>query len=358
MEWEQFQHFLGSALKIGASDIHLKVGSPPVYRIQKELRTVKGDKLTPQDTRDVVGYVLRSVAQVGNIEEIRDFDTSFSLPGKSRFRVNIYRQRGTFALAIRAIPNDIPTFETLLLPPQVEELATYQRGLVLVTGATGSGKSSTLAAIVNHINRTRAAHVVTIEDPIEFLHKDIRAAVSQREVGTDTNNFKRALKAALRQDPDVILVGEMRDLETIDIALKAAETGHMVYSTAHTTDAIKTVGRIIAVFPSEEQDMVRVRLAENLRATLSQRLLPRADSTGMVVALELMKVTSTVEEMIRNREDASVLKDIIERSREQYGMMSFDQHLMELYKNKLITFEVAKRNATSPNDFERALHFE
>ena len=358
MELEQFHHFLVGALKVGASDIHLKVGSPPIYRIQKELRTVKGDKLTPKDTVDVVTFVLKKSPGASHLDTLRDLDTSYSLPGKSRFRVNIYKQRGTFSLAIRAIPNEIPTFENLLLPPQIEELAGYRQGLVLVTGATGTGKSSTLAAIVNHINRTRPAHVVTIEDPIEFLHKDIRASVSQREVGADTSDFNRALKAALRQDPDVILVGEMRDLETIDIALKAAETGHMVYATVHTTDAVKTIGRLIGVFPTDEQDIVRIRLAENLRATVSQRLLPRADGRGMVVALELMKVTGTVEDAIKNRELTGTLKDLIERSRDQYGMMSFDQSLMSLYSQNLISFEVAKRNATSPGDFERALHFE
>jgi twitching motility protein PilT len=272
--------------------------------------------------------------------------------------VNIYRQRGTFSLAIRAIPNEIPTFEKLLLHPEMTPLADYRQGLVLITGATGTGKSSTLAAIVNHINRNRSAHIITIEDPIEFLHKDILSSVSQREVGMDTADFNRALKAALRQDPDVILVGEMRDLETIDIALKAAETGHMVYSTVHTTDAAKTVGRLIGVFPTEEQDIVRIRLAENLRATASQRLLPRADGSGMVVALELMKVTGTVEDAIKNRDETAALKDIIEKSRDQYGMMSFDQSLMTLYREKRITFDVAKRNATSPGDFERSLHFE
>ena len=358
MEQEQFHRFLVGALKLGASDIHLKVGSPPVYRIQRELRTVKGDRLSSQDTRDMAEIILRKVVAKESVDKLKDFDTSYSLPGKCRFRVNVYRQRGTIALAIRAIPDEIPTFEKLLLPSGVEDLATYERGLVLVTGATGSGKSSTLAAIVNHINKSRAAHVVTIEDPIEFLHKDMRAAVSQREVGADTSDFNRALRAALRQDPDVILVGEMRDLETIDIALKAAETGHMVYSTVHTTDATKTVGRLIGVFPAEEQDIVRIRLAENLRATISQRLLPRADGKGMIVAVELMKVTGIVEDAIKNPEETALLKDYIERSRQQYGMISFDQSLTDLYEKRLISFDVARRNATSPGDFERALHFE
>ncbi len=359
MEKDKFLHYLNGALSLKASDIHLKMGSPPIYRIQKMLRPTREEPLTAADTMDICRYILeKNPAALEKIDEIRDFDTSFNLPGKCRFRVNIFRQRGAMSLVLRMILDQIPTFEDLLLPPQVAELASINRGLVLVTGATGSGKSSTLAAIINQVNETRAAHIVTIEDPIEFLHKDKRASVSQREVGNDTVDFNNALRAALRQDPDVILVGEMRDLETIDIALKASETGHMVYSTVHTPDAAKTIGRLIAVFPPEEQEMVRIRLAENLRATISQRLIPRADGNGMVVAVELMKVTGTVEEAIKNPEETAMLKDFIERGREQYGMISFDQSLTDLYKGELIPFDMAKRNATNPGYFERALHYE
>jgi twitching motility protein PilT len=359
MEKDKFLHYLNGALSLRASDIHLKVGSPPIYRIQKMLRPTREEPLTAQDTMDICRYILeKNPSALDRIDDMKDFDTSFNFPGKCRFRVNIFRQRGAMSLVLRMILDQIPTFEDLLLPPQVAELAEINRGLVLVTGATGSGKSSTLAAIINKVNETRAAHIVTIEDPIEFLHKDKRASVSQREVGIDTVDFNNALRAALRQDPDVILVGEMRDLETIDIALKASETGHMVYSTVHTPDAAKTVGRLIAVFPPEEQEMVRIRLAENLRATISQRLIPRADGNGMVVAVELMKVTGSVEEAIKNPDDTAMLKDFIERGREQYGMISFDQSLTDLYKGELITLDMAKRNATSPGDFERALHYE
>lgn len=358
MEREQFLRYLTGALQLSASDVHFKVGSPPMYRIRKELRSAREEPLRPQDTLDAAQFILRNQEILDNIDSIRDYDTSFSLPGQCRFRVNIYRQRGSVALVLRMIPNSVPTFESLLLPPSVADLADYTRGLVLVTGAAGTGKSSTLAAIINRINHTRAAHVVTIEDPIEFLHKDKRSSISQREVGIDTEDFNRALRAALRQDPDVVLVGEMRDLETIDIALKAAETGHMVYSTIHTPDAAKTIGRLIAVFPPEEQEMVRVRLAENLRATLSQRLIPRADGAGMVVALELMKVTGTIEDIIKKPDETATLRDHIEKGRQQYGMISFDQYLTDLYKGELITFEVAKRHASSPADFERALHYE
>jgi twitching motility protein PilT len=359
MKKEKFLHYLQGAVNLSASDVHFKVGSPPIYRLKKRLRPLREEPLTPEDTEAIVSYVIEGNPTVKqSIEEILDLDTSFRLPGNCRFRVNIFRQRNTLSLILRTISEEIPTFEQLLLPPQLKDLAQITRGLVMVTGATGSGKTSTLAAIVNHINKNRAAHIITIEDPIEFLHQDKRASISQREVGTDTLNFNDGLRAALRQDPDVILVGEMRDLETIDIALKAAETGHVVYSTVHTTDAAKTVGRLIGAFPHEEQEMVRLRLAENLKATISQRLLPRSDGEGMVVAVELMKVTGVIEECIKNPNETAKLKDYIEKGREQYSMVSFDQSLTDLYKGELITYDVAKRNATSPGDFERALHFE
>ena len=358
MDQDTLLRYLHGAVQLGASDIHFKAGSPPVFRINKTLRPAREEPLNTSDTRELCQLIIPDREMVAKIDEVRDYDTSYTLPGKCRFRVNIFRQRGSFALVLRVIPDEIPDFDQLLLPPQVMEFAEFSRGLVLVTGAAGTGKSSTLAAIINHINQTRACHIVTVEDPIEFLHKDARASISQREVGPDTADFNNALRAALRQDPDVILVGEMRDLETIDIALKASETGHMVFSTVHTPDATKSVGRLIAVFPPEEQQMVRIRLAENLRATLSQRLLPRTDGEGMVVAVELMKVTGTVEDAIRKPELTATLKDIIEKSREQYGMVSFDQSLTDLYKGELITLDVAKRYATNPSDFERALHFE
>jgi len=358
MDRDTLLRYLHGAVQLGASDVHFKAGVPPVFRINKTLRPAREGPLTPTDTRELVQLILPDRELAARVDEVKDYDTSYTLPGKCRFRVNIYRQRGSFALVLRVIPDAIPSFEQLLLPPQVIELAEYTRGLVLVTGAAGTGKSSTLAAIINHINQTRACHIVTVEDPIEFLHKDARASISQREVGTDTVDFNNALRAALRQDPDVLLVGEMRDLETIDIALKASETGHMVFSTVHTPDATKSVGRLIAVFPPEEQSMVRIRLAENLRATMSQRLLPRADGEGMVVAVELMKVTGTIEDAIRKPELTPTLKDIIEKSREQYGMVSFDQSLTDLYKGELITLDTAKRYSTNASDFERALHFE
>ena len=293
-----------------------------------------------------------------DLREIQEYDTSYSIPGVARFRINIYRQRGSLAIVARVIPTEIPTIESLGLPAVLGKIAQEERGLILVTGATGSGKSTTLAAMINQINATRPCHILTIEDPIEFLHQNRKASVSQREIGPDTKNYVVGLRAALRQDPDVILVGEMRDAESIDIALKAAETGHLVFSTVHTTDAAKTIGRITSVFPAEEQLFVRNRLADNLKATVSQRLLPRADGKGRAVALEIMVVTQTVQEYIRDPSRTDGIKDVIEKGRQQYGMQSFDQHLTDLYRANIITLQTAVQAATNPSDFERALHFE
>ncbi len=358
MNIETFHRYLQGALRSKASDIHFKPGMPAAFRIQKQLRPTSGEPLTGADTKDIAGFVIREKDVLDTLDTLQDFDTSYMVTGMARFRVNIFRQKGELALVLRTIPDQVPTFEDLLLPPQVEDLANYEHGLVLITGATGTGKSSTLASIIRHINANRSCHIITIEDPVEFVHQNNRSSVSQREVRTDTSDFNRALRAALRQDPDVILVGEMRDLETIDIALKAAETGHMVYSTVHTPDVSKTIGRLIGVFPREEQNMVRIRLAENLRGIMSQRLVPRADVSGMIVATELMKMTGTVEDAIRNPELTPNIKDIMEKSREQYGMMSFDQSLTDLYRGGLITLQTAKRFASNASDFERALHFE
>jgi twitching motility protein PilT len=325
-----------------------------MYRVNKQLVPLKADALTPDATRAVAKLV--SVGQVasGDIDQLQEFDGSYSLTGVARFRVNVYRQRGSLALVLRIIPRDIPTLESLQVPPIIRKIAEEERGLVLVTGATGSGKSTTLAAMVDHINRTRRSHILTIEDPIEFLHSDVQCSVSQREVGLDTRNFVLGMRAALRQDPDVILVGEMRDAESIDIALKAAETGHLVFSTVHTTDASKTIGRIVSVFPAEEQKNVRLRISENLRATISQRLIPRAQ--GLVVACEIMICTGTIREIIADPSQGAI-KDVIEQSRQQYHMQSFDQHLVELLKAGIITKGTALATATNPADFERNLSF-
>ncbi len=358
MTRDEFEKLLGWAVESGASDVHLKVASRPLVRIDGVLRPVKTPVLTPEDTNVCVQRVLEGRLAKHSPSEIDDLDVPFSLPNVSRFRVNIFRQRQTLSLVLRTIPTEVPTFDKLGLPPVMKKVSEETRGLILVTGATGSGKSSTLAAIIRHINATRPVHIVTIEDPIEFIHRDEKATVSQREVGADTAGFNTALRAALRQDPDVILVGEIRDHETIDIALKAAETGHLVLSTVHTPDAAKTIRRLMALFPPEEQELVRQRLADNLRATISQRLLARADGKGRVAALEIMVVTGTVQEWLLEMEKPSTIRDIIEKSRDQYGMLSFDQCLTDLYKGGLVTLDVAKAAASHPADFVRALHFD
>ncbi len=315
------------------------------------------EKLQPDHTRQVALHIVNDPLTKTQIDSLQEYDTSYGLPGVARFRVNIYRQRGTLACILRIIPDEIPTIDGLGLPQVLKTIAGNDRGLVLVTGATGSGKSSTLASMIDHINRTENLHILTIEDPVEFIYKNIKSSISQREIGPDTENFAIALRAALRQDPDVILVGEMRDTETIDIALKASETGHLVLSTVHTTDASRTINRLVSVFPAEEQAMVRMRLADSLRATISQRLLPKADGKGRTVALEIMVQTKSVEQYIRE-DRTSELKDVIEKGRDMFGMQSFDQHLSQLYRQGVISLETAQSAATNPADFQRALEFE
>jgi twitching motility protein PilT len=356
MESQVLKALLETGVRHGASDIHFRPGVPPMYRVHKQLVPLKTDPLTPEGCAAIAQVVGGRSYQKLDPEEIQDFDTSYSIPGVARFRVNIYRQRGSIALVLRIIPSVIPTLTELGLPPVLKKIVENERGLVLVTGATGSGKSTTLAAMIHEINLSRMDHILTIEDPIEFLHKHEKASISQREIGPDTRSFAAGLRAALRQDPDVILVGEMRDNESIDIALQAAETGHLVLSTVHTTDAAKTIGRIVSTFPAEQQAMIRVRLAENLQATVSQRLLPRADGRGMVVACEVMICTAAVREVLADPRQGS-LKDLIEQGLSHYDMQSFDQHLVHLFKTGVITKQTALRAATSPGDFERNLSF-
>ncbi len=342
----------------GASDIHFRPGDPPTFRVGGVLRPIKGDKLLPTHTRQLALNVIPDSLVQTQIDKLQEYDTSYMLAGVARFRVNVYRQRGSLALVLRVIPSDVPTLEGLKLPAIIKTISENERGLVLVTGSTGSGKSTTLAAMVNHINATGSVHILTVEDPIEFLHKNIRASVSQREIGVDTGDFGTALRSALRQDPDVILIGEMRDHETVDIALKAAETGHLVLSTVHTTDAIKTIGRLLSFFPGDEQGIVRQRIAETLKGCISQRLLPKAEGPGQALAMEIMVQTKTVQEFILDGTRTSSLKDVIEKGRTTYGMQSFDQHLAELYKTGVISIDTARAAASNPADFERSLNFE
>jgi twitching motility protein PilT len=349
---------LALGVQSGASDIHFRPGDPPTYRVNGVLRPLKTEPLLPAHTRQLALNVIADVAVQSNIDALSEYDASYTLQNVSRFRVNVYRQRGFLSLVMRVIPSDVPTLDGLKMPEVLKKICAYERGLILVTGSTGSGKSTTLAAMVDHLNKTENLHILTIEDPIEFVHKNIRSSISQREVGQDTESFNAALRSALRQDPDVILVGEMRDLETIDIALKAAETGHIVLSTVHTTDVPKTVGRLLSVFTPEEQPMVRLRLAESLRAVVSQRLLPTPDQRNRVVAMEIMVQTKTVQEYIIDANKTAALKDVIEKGRTTYGMQSFDQHLTELYRGGIISIEVARAAASNQADFERALNFD
>ncbi len=355
MDTETFHKILAGAMKAQASDIHLKVATPILLRVNGVLQEVKSPPLTRADTEAIAATVVENANPPVLPEEIHEWDGSYSLNGVGRFRVNIYRQRNSLAIILRVIPFDIPSFQNLGLPPVLKDIAMEERGLVLITGVTGSGKSSTLAAMIDHVNENSRCHIITIEDPIEFVHRNKRSSVSQREIGLDTPGFNVALRAALRQDPDIILVGEMRDTETIDIALKATETGHLVFSTVHTTDAAKTVGRLISVFPAQEQNMVRIRLAENLKGSISQRLLPRKGGKGRVAALEILRMTKHLEECIKDPLKTHEIKDVLEAGRDTYQTQSFDQHLMELYNHGVIEFETARSAATNPSDFERAV---
>jgi twitching motility protein PilT len=277
------------------------------------------------------------------------------MPGVGRFRVNILRQRSSFMIVMRVIPFDVPTFDTLKLPPILASIATAERGMILVTGVTGSGKSSTMAAMVNHINQTQNKHIVTLENPIEFLHRDINCSVTQREIGVDTDDFRAGLRAAMRQDPDVVLIGEMRDAEIIDTALKAAETGHLVISTLHTPDAVTTVSRIVSMFPAEEQEGARLRLCEALQAVVSQRLLPRADGHGRVAAVEILICTGEVRELIKDESRTADLPEYVREARDEYGMQTFDQHLMDLVADEAVTYETALAASTDAADFEKQM---
>jgi twitching motility protein PilT len=341
-----------AAIQRGASDIHIKAGDFIRARVAGELAPLTQQRLSPEQVAQICAQLIPHAKDRAQLDTLNDYDCSWSAPGIGRFRVNLLRQRGTLMIVMRVIPIDIPNFESLRLPPVLGGIALSERGLVLVTGVTGSGKSSTLAAIVGYINRTRKKHIITLENPIEFLHRDVNSSITQREVGMDTDSFDTGLRAALREDPDVIMIGEMRDTTTIDTAMKAAETGHLVLSTLHTTNAVQTVSRIISVFPPHEQEMVRVRLAENLVAVVSQRLLPRKDGVGRVVAAEVMIVTATIRDAIMDRDRITEIPDYVAEGREQYGSQTFDQHLMELVMNDAVTFEVAKAAATNPGDFE------
>lgn len=342
---------LKKTVQMGASDLHIKVGNTPIVRINGVLSFMTGEKrLTAEDTVNIASYVMNP-AQKEIFKKKNEIDISYGIPGLVRFRCNAFVQRGTIGIAFRVIPMKILDIEQLHLPAVLKKIALEPRGLVLVTGTTGSGKTTTLASMIEYINLNRTSHVITIEDPIEFLHRDKSSIINQREIGTDTESFSKALRSALRQDPDVIFVGEMRDFETIQTALVAAETGHLVLSSLHTVDATETINRIISVFPPYQHKQIRIQLASVLRAIISMRLVPCADGKGRVPAVEVLIGTSTIKDCIEDPDKTKSIPDFIAQGFSQYGMQTFDQSLFGLYKDGLITYEDALHRATNPDDF-------
>jgi len=347
----ELNEILTVALRGGASDIHLKAGLPPIFRVDGSLLPLGDARRLPPEEIARMAFGIMNEFQRERFKASNECDLAYGVPGLGRFRVNVFQQRGTVGVVFRVIPFRIQSIEQLMLPKVLEKIALEPRGLILVTGTTGSGKSTTLAAMIDHINTVESDHIMTIEDPIEFLLRDKNSIINQREVGVDTVSFSQALKSALRQDPDVVLVGEMRDLETIETALTAAETGHLVMSTLHTVDATETINRIISVFPPHQQKQIRLQLASVLRAVVSQRLVPRADGKGRVAAVEVMICTSRVRELIEDKDRTKEIADAIAQGHDTYGTQTFDQSLMALLRAGHITYEEALRQATNPDDF-------
>jgi twitching motility protein PilT len=345
-----FKAVLQQLVQRNASDLHLKVGRPPTLRLHGDLVPLDHPALRPEDLKGLAEQLM-TPRQVKEFTENKECDFAIGVPGIGRFRCNLYQQRGSLCYAMRAIPYQARTIKELNLPGVLEEISLRPRGLVLVTGITGSGKTTALAAMLQHINEHRKANVITIEDPIEFLHRDINCHINQREVGTDTATFGQALRRVLRQDPDIILIGEIRDLETLDTALKAADTGHLVFSTLHTTDATQTINRVLSFYPPHQQAEVRFSLASALQAVVSLRLVPRADKPGRVPACEVLINTQTVRDQIRDMDKSLNIPDLIKEGTVQYGMQSFDQSLMHYYSQGIISYESAVFYATSPSEF-------
>src|SRR5215468_5884481 len=334
-----------------ASDLHLKVGSHPVLRINGELIPLVETKRLMQEDTIAMAFSIMSNRQKQKFKDNLEIDIAYSVPGLGRFRCNVFQQRGAVGLVLRVIPARIQGIRELMLPTILEKICEERRGLILCTGTTGSGKSTSLAAMIDYINSSRTEHIMTIEDPIEFLHRDKKSIVNQREIDVDTHSFSGALRAALRQDPDVLLVGEMRDYETIETALLAAETGHLVFSTLHTLDATETVNRIISVFPPHHQKQIRIQLSQVLKSVISLRLVPRADGMGRVPAAEVLISTAYIRECIENKEKTKYIREQIALGTSQYGMQTFDQSLFQLYKSGLITLDEALKRATNPDEF-------
>jgi twitching motility protein PilT len=342
-------HYL---IEHGGSDLHLKVPSAPVIRVDGSMNPIDGlAPLTPEDTERAVHEMLGDPTKLQEFNEEGEVDFAYSIPGLARFRCNAFRQRGSVSVVVRAIPVSIKSIAELSLPPVIRELAEEERGIVLLTGTTGSGKSTTLAAMIDHINSTRRRHIVTVEDPLEFLHEDKKSIINQREVGMDTGSFKRALRRVLRQDPDVILIGEMRDEETVHAALSAAETGHLVFSTVHTVDAAETVNRLIDFFPPHMHNQVRAMIGSTLKGAVSQRLVPTIDGSGRIACCEVLRMTGRVRDMITDPAQTGKLPEVIAEG-SFYGMQTFDQHLFEHLKSRRVEMDTAIQFATSPHDFK------
>jgi twitching motility protein PilT len=340
------------AVDRGASDLHLKVGTFPMCRVHGRLSRVTGDKKLDHEDLVEMAASIMSATQRQRFKDAQEIDLAYSVPGLGRFRCNVFQQRGTIGMVLRVIPFRVKTIDELGLPPVLKKIAEEERGLVLVTGTTGSGKSTTLAGMIDHINNKRSSHVITIEDPIEYLHKDNEAIITQREIGVDTRSFAYALRSALRQDPDVVLVGEMRDMETIETALHAAETGHLVFSTLHTLDATETINRIISVFPPHQQKQIRLQLAVVLKAAIAMRLVPRADGQGRVPAMEVLVATPFIKDCIIDKEKTHLIHTAIAQGTSQYGMQTFDQSIFDIYSRQLISYEEALRWASNVDEFK------
>jgi twitching motility protein PilT len=343
---------LRTAVVSGASDLHLKVGSYPMMRVNGTLAVVSEEKRLDHTDTEAMAGALFTEDQRDKFRSTQEVDLAYSIPGVGRFRCNVFQQRGTIGLVLRVIPTRVKNIDELGLPPVLKRIAMEERGLVLVTGTTGSGKSTTLAAMIDYINSSRATHIMTVEDPIEYLHRDHHSIVNQREVAVDTMSFSKALRSALRQDPDVILVGEMRDHETVETALLAAETGHLVLSTLHTMDATETVNRIISVFPPHQQKQVRIQLASVLKAAISQRLLPRADGLGRVPAVEVMVATAFIRDCVIDKDRTAQIHGAIAAGTSQYGMQTFDQSIFGLYSEGFVTLDEALRWASNVDEFK------
>jgi twitching motility protein PilT len=345
------KQMLEEMLSTRASDLHIRMGVKPTLRIDGVLRPISDEHVTPEAMEDIMNQIL-SDDQKKRFLQRNELDLALSVSQMGRFRINFYRQRGTVAIAIRAVNTTIPSFEELNLPPVIKKLSDHRRGLIVLTGTTGCGKSTTLAAMIDHINSSRPENILTIEDPIEYIHRNKKSIISQREIGGDTESFITALRHAFRQDPDVILIGEIRDLETMSIALTASDTGHLVLSTLHTLNALETINRIISFFPPHQHQQIRLLLAATLRAILCQRLLPRCDGPGRVPAVEVLVNTGLVSEYIVDPLKTVLIPELVESGAIQYGMQSFDQSIMDIYKKGMISYEEALIQATNPSDFE------